>query len=59
MSRGFEPALTWSAHYIADGQFRAAIADYLAQEGAAVEAYAHEVQGHVPYRRRRDAGPLA
>jgi uncharacterized protein len=59
VSRGFEPALTWSAHYIADGQFRAAIADYLAQEGAAVEAYAHEVQGHVPYRGRRDAGPLA
>jgi predicted N-acyltransferase len=59
VSRGFEPALTWSAHYIADGQFRAAIADYLAQEGAAVEAYAHEVQAHVPYRGRREAGPLA
>jgi uncharacterized protein len=59
VSRGFEPALTWSAHYIADGQFRAAIADYLAREGAAVQAYAHEVQGHVPYRGRRDAGPLA
>jgi predicted N-acyltransferase len=59
VSRGFEPALTWSAHYIADAQFRAAIADYLGREGAAVEAYAHEVQGHVPYRDRRDAGPLA
>jgi hypothetical protein len=59
VSRGFEPALTWSAHYIADPQFRAAIADYLAQEGAAVEAYAHEVQTHVPYRGRRSAGPLA
>jgi uncharacterized protein len=58
VSRGFEPALTWSAHYIADGQFRAAIADYLAQEGAAVEAYAHEVQAHVPYRGRREPGPL-
>jgi predicted N-acyltransferase len=59
VSRGFEPALTWSAHYIADQHFRAAIADYLAQEGAAVEAYAHEVQTHVPYRGRRSAGPLA
>lgn len=58
VSRGFEPTLTWSAHYIADAQFRAAIADYLAQEGAAVEAYAHEVQAHVPYRGRRSAGPL-
>jgi hypothetical protein len=58
VSRGFEPTLTWSAHYIADAQFRAAIADYLAQEGAAVEAYAHEVQAHVPYRGRRSPGPL-
>ena len=56
VSRGFEPALTWSAHYIADPQFRAAIADYLAQEGAAVEAYAHEVQSHVPFRGRRGTG---
>jgi predicted N-acyltransferase len=59
VSRGFEPILTWSAHYIADAQFRAAIANYLAQEGAAVEAYAHEVQAHVPYRGRRSAGPFA
>jgi predicted N-acyltransferase len=59
VSRGFEPTLTWSAHYIADQQFRAAIADYLEQEGAAVEAYAHEVQTHVPFRGRRSAGPLA
>ena len=58
VSRGFEPTLTWSAHYVADPQFRAAIADYLAQEGAAVEAYAHEVQTHVPYRGRRGAEPL-
>ena len=55
VSRGFEPHITWSAHYIADLQFRAAIADYLRREGAAVDAYAHEVQGHVPYRDRRSA----
>jgi hypothetical protein len=53
VSRGFEPALTWSAHYISDLQFRAAIADYLRREAAAVDAYALEVQGHVPYRDRR------
>jgi uncharacterized protein len=58
VSRGFEPAITWSAHYIADADFRAAISEYLAREGAAVEAYALEVQGHVPYRGRRAAGPL-
>jgi predicted N-acyltransferase len=53
VSRGFEPAITWSGHYIADLRFRAAIADYLQREGAAVDAYALEVQGHVPYRGRR------
>jgi uncharacterized protein len=58
VSRGFEPAITWSAHYIADAQFRAAIGEYLAREGAAVEAYALEVQGHVPYRGRRSADVL-
>jgi predicted N-acyltransferase len=59
VSRGFEPTLTWSAHYIADPQFREAIAHYLTQEGAAVEAYAHEVQSHVPYRGRRTLGQMA
>ena len=59
VSRGFEPAITWSAHYIADADFRAAIGEYLEREGAAVDAYALEVQGHVPYRERRGLGPLA
>jgi uncharacterized protein len=53
VSRGFEPSLTWSAHFIADRQFRAAIGAYLAREGAAVERYALEVQERVPYRGRR------
>jgi hypothetical protein len=56
VSRGFEPALTWSAHYIADADFRAAIDEYLTREGAAIDAYAHEVQAHVPYRDRRAGG---
>jgi uncharacterized protein len=55
VSRGFEPTLTWSAHYIADRQFRSAIAEYLKREGAAVESYALEIQEHVPYRGRRAA----
>ncbi len=59
VSRGFEPAMTWSAHYIADPDFRAAIAEYLEREGAAVDAYALAVQGHVPYRERRGLGRLA
>jgi predicted N-acyltransferase len=59
VSRGFEPAISWSAHYIADPAFRAAIGEYLEREGAAVDAYALEVQGHVPYRERRSVGRLA
>ena len=51
--RGFEPTLTWSAHYIADADFRAAIGEYLIREGEAIDAYAQEVQQHVPYRGRR------
>jgi predicted N-acyltransferase len=51
VSRGFEPTLTWSAHYIANRRFRDAIEDYLEREGASVDAYADEVQNHVPYKR--------
>ena len=59
VSRGFEPTITWSAHYIADADFRAAIGEYLEREGAAVDAYALEVQGHVPFRERRTLGRIA
>jgi uncharacterized protein len=52
VSRGFEPAVTWSAHSIADPAFRDAIARYLTEEGAAVDAYAAEVREHVPFRDR-------
>jgi predicted N-acyltransferase len=51
VSRGFEPTLTWSAHFIANRRFRDAIEDYLEREGASVDAYAEEVQSHVPYKR--------
>jgi predicted N-acyltransferase len=53
VSRGFEPVITWSAHYIADPDFRAAIGEYLTREATLIEAYALEVQAHVPYRGRR------
>jgi predicted N-acyltransferase len=51
VSRGFEPTLTWSAHYIAEGGFREAIGDYLEREGGAIDDYAAEVREHVPYRK--------
>jgi predicted N-acyltransferase len=53
VSRGFEPTLTWSAHFIANRRFRAAIEEYLSREGESVDAYAQEVQTHVPYREKR------
>ncbi|MBS0367213.1 MAG: GNAT family N-acetyltransferase [Proteobacteria bacterium] len=52
VSRGFEPTLTWSAHYIRNHRFREAIGEYLQREADAVQAYAEEVQTHVPYRDR-------
>ncbi|MBV8805071.1 MAG: N-acetyltransferase [Sinobacteraceae bacterium] len=51
VSRGFEPTMTWSAHYIANRRFREAIEGYLEREGASVDAYAEEIQAHVPYKR--------
>jgi hypothetical protein len=50
VSRGFEPALTWSAHFIRDPRLRSAIGAYLEREGESVDAYAEEVQAHVPFR---------
>lgn len=50
VSRGFEPRLTWSSHYIADPRFRAAIADFLAREARHVDEYAAAVADHVPFR---------
>jgi len=50
IARGFEPTLTWSAHYIADKRFRAAVDDFLAREGVAIDEYAAEVREHVPFR---------
>ncbi len=51
VARGFEPTLTWSAHWLTDARFRAAIGDYLEREGPAVDAYAAEVEAHTPFRR--------
>jgi uncharacterized protein len=51
LARGFEPATTYSAHYIADSRFRAAIAEFLGREHAAVDQYADSAAAHTPYHR--------
>ncbi len=56
VSRGFEPTVTWSAHFISNRPFREAIAEFLVREGQSVDAYTDEVQARVPYRNRRPAG---
>jgi len=54
VSRGFEPALTWSAHFIRDARLRQAIGAYLEREGESVDEYALQVLAHVPYRAAPD-----
>jgi len=53
VNRGFVPATTWSMHWIVDSRFRAAIANALRHEGPHVDAYAREVEMHVPFRDAR------
>ena len=38
LARGYEPVQTWSAHYIADPRFRAAVADFLERERQGIAA---------------------
>ena len=51
ISRGFLPALTWSAHWIADATFREAIARYLVNEHELIMDYSRDMQQSSPYRR--------
>jgi predicted N-acyltransferase len=58
IARGFEPAFTWSAHWIADATLRRAIGAYLEREGSAIEAYASAAEAHAPFRRGELNEPL-
>ena len=51
VSRGFLPARTWSAHWIADQAFREPISKFLDHEIDGVENYIAEMEQHSPYRR--------
>ncbi|MCJ9709576.1 GNAT family N-acetyltransferase, partial [Bordetella hinzii] len=42
---------TWSAHWIADPRFAAAIDDFLGRETRAVNEYLDELARHTPLRR--------
>ncbi len=51
IARGYEPVATWSAHYIADEGFRAAIADFLRRERHAMEREIEFLGTVTPFRR--------
>ena len=50
VARGFLPVETHSAHWLADGQFRQAIARHLEFERAGMREYIAEMSSHSPYR---------
>ena len=51
LSRGFLPTKTWSGHWIAEPQFREAIASYLQQEKRHIDIYQSQLMEHSPYRK--------
>ena len=51
LSRGYRPVPTWSAHFIADPNFRAAVADYLEAERRAVENEIEYLGELMPFRK--------
>ena len=51
LARGYEPALTYSAHFIPNPGFRRAVEDYLEQERAAVERNVEMLAEEGPYKK--------
>jgi len=51
LSRGYRPVPTWSAHFIPNPGFRRAVADFLAQERAAVAEQIVELDEMTPFRK--------
>ena len=51
MSRGLMPTKTYSAHWVADRRFAAAVEDFLARETAAVDGYVEELEQASPFKR--------
>ena len=49
ISRGFEPLLTYSAHWVARADFRAAIDEFLRREQHLISAYVRETREHLPF----------
>jgi predicted N-acyltransferase len=54
MARGLMPVKTYSAHWVADRRFAAAIEDFLERETAAVEGYVEELGQASPFKRQSE-----
>src|SRR6185312_12026079 len=52
LARGFLPVRTHSRHWLADRNFRAAVAAALMRESPAIDDYAEELRQHSPYAQR-------
>ncbi|MCQ9615655.1 GNAT family N-acetyltransferase [Paenalcaligenes niemegkensis] len=50
LSRGLEPVTTYSAHWIADPDFKNAIADFVLREKEAVRSYKAELKNSLPFK---------
>ena len=50
MARGLLPVKTWSAHWLRDGRFAAAVADFLASEGQGINDYVDELRERNPFK---------
>jgi predicted N-acyltransferase len=50
VARGYEPVVTRSAHYLPNESFRAAVAEFLSHERAAVEQEVAWLADGLPYR---------
>ncbi|MGE0486873.1 MAG: GNAT family N-acetyltransferase [Gammaproteobacteria bacterium] len=56
LARGFVPVKTWSMHWIGERGFRRAVADFLAREQAALEAYIAGLDDHLAFRQPSPEG---
>jgi len=55
VARGFLPATTWSAHWLAHPEFYSAIGQYLRAEQQHIEQYVNAVNAHSPYKSGRQS----
>ncbi len=51
LARGYEPVQTWSAHWIADSGFRAAVSDFLERERTGVATDQNFLDQRTPFRK--------